>query len=78
MKESIFDVSTETLNAATFWINYVTRRKCIPLTACLSQSLNNAIIACTCVLILINIILSHLVDVITSSYILMLLCKFSK
>ena len=31
MTESIFDVSTETLNAATFWINYVPSRKCIPV-----------------------------------------------
>ena len=31
MKESIFDVSTETLYAASFWINYVTSRKRIPV-----------------------------------------------
>ena len=30
MKESIFDVSMETLNVATFWISYATNRTCIP------------------------------------------------
>ena len=31
MAESIFDVSRETLNAATFWINYVTNRNYFPV-----------------------------------------------
>ena len=31
MKEPILDVSTETINAATFWILYVTSGKCIPV-----------------------------------------------
>ena len=29
------DVSTETLNAATFWINYITSRTCIQVDAML-------------------------------------------
>ena len=31
MAESIFDVSRETLNAATFWITYVTSRNAFPV-----------------------------------------------
>ena len=31
MAESIFDVSRETLNAATIWINYVTSRNYFPV-----------------------------------------------
>ena len=31
MSDSIFDVSRETFNAATFWVNHETGRECIPV-----------------------------------------------
>ena len=31
MTVSIFDVSREMFNAATFWVNYGTGRECIPV-----------------------------------------------
>ena len=30
MADSIFDVSRETFNAATFWVNHENGRECIP------------------------------------------------
>ena len=31
MADSIYDVSMETLNAATYWVNQETGRECIPV-----------------------------------------------